>query len=204
VEARRRSLLRYGENPHQQAALYSLPDGRGANIVSAQQLTGKELSYNNLLDLDSALTLVRSIAEPAAVVIKHNNPCGAASARGLAQAADRALQGDPLSAFGSVLGFNRAVDVQTAELLSAPGLFIAAIAAPDYETEALEILTARPKWKANVRLMKVGSLDAPPADLQLRPIEGGLLVQDADLKPDPEAEWTVMTETKPTAEQMSD
>ncbi len=117
----RKSVLRYGENPHQQAALYSRPDCPGASVVAARQLHGKELSYNNLLDLDSALAIVRQFAGPAAVVIKHNNPCGAAMADTLTVALQRALEGDPLSAFGSVLGLNRTMDAATAELLAAPG-----------------------------------------------------------------------------------
>ncbi len=113
----RRMLLRYGENPHQQAALYARPDARQASVVAGRQLHGKELSYNNLLDLDSALAIIRQFAEPAAVVVKHNNPCGAAVADDLATALQWALEGDPLSAFGSVLGLSRAVDAATAEAL---------------------------------------------------------------------------------------
>jgi len=152
----RKSMLRYGENPHQQAALYVQAGYEGASVVAARQLHGKELSYNNLLDLDSALAIVRQFAEPAAVVIKHNNPCGAAVASSPAVALQRALEGDPLSAFGSVLGLNREVDVATAEALAAPGLFVEAIVAPKFHADALEILTTKPKWKANVRLMEVG------------------------------------------------
>ncbi len=113
--------LRYGENPHQQAALYSRSDNHGANVVAARQLHGKELSYNNLLDLDSALAIVRQFSQPAAVVIKHNNPCGAAVGDTLVAALQRAMEGDPLSAFGSVLGLNRTVDAATADALAAPG-----------------------------------------------------------------------------------
>ena len=115
VVLHRKSLLRYGENPHQQAALYGESHLPGAHLVSARQLHGKELSYNNLLDLDSALAIVRSLPQTSAVVIKHNNPCGAAMAPTLAEATVKAMEGDPLSAFGSVLGFNDTVDVPTAE-----------------------------------------------------------------------------------------
>jgi phosphoribosylaminoimidazolecarboxamide formyltransferase/IMP cyclohydrolase len=197
--------LRYGENPHQQAALYAEPNaGSRANLVAAQQLAGKELSYNNLLDLDSALAMARSFAEPAAIVIKHNNPCGAATADTLAAATAKAMAGDPLSAFGSVLGFNRTLDVATAELLAEPGLFVEAIVAPDYEPQALAILTTRPKWKANVRLMKVGPLDTPPTEIQFRPIEGGVLAQQGDIQADPESEWKVVTAVEPRADQWAD
>jgi len=201
----RKEILRYGENPHQQAALYAEPAvGAHANMVSAQQLSGKELSYNNLLDLDAALAIARSLADPAAVVIKHNNPCGAAIATELATATRAALDGDPLSAFGSVLGFNRTLDTATAEVLAEPDRFVEAIAAPDFDPAALEILTTRPKWKASVRLMKVGPLDTPPVADQWRQIEGGMLVQQSDTLADPEAEWSVVTATEPRPQQWDD
>ena len=201
---KRRCVLRYGENPHQQAALYGDARAAGANLVTARQLHGKELSFNNLLDLDSALAVVRDFDAPAAAVIKHNNPCGAAVADRLDEALRRALAGDPLSAFGSVLAMNRRVDAATAEVLSAPGLFVEAIVAPDFEPQALEILTTKPKWKANVRLMKVGDLDRPTPHWTYRRLEGGMLVQEADVLPDPEDQWKVVTDTAPAAAQMAD
>jgi phosphoribosylaminoimidazolecarboxamide formyltransferase/IMP cyclohydrolase len=200
----RKGVLRYGENPHQQAAVYAKPDSTDANVVAAKQINGKELSYNNLLDLDSALSIVRSFARPAAVVIKHNNPCGAATDDKLAAALEKAMAGDPLSAFGSVLGLNRAVDAASAEVLAAPGLFIEAIVAPDYEPAALEILTTRPKWKANVRLLKVGQLGPSQQHWTYRCLEGGMLMQDADVLPDPEELWQVVTQKKPSSTQMAD
>ena len=172
--------------------------------MAARQLHGKELSYNNLLDLDSALAIVRQFSEPAAVVIKHNNPCGAAVADALAVALQRAMDGDPLSAFGSVLGLNRTVDAATAEVLCAPGLFIEAIVAPRFDPGALEILTTRPKWKANVRLMEVGELDRSQSLWSYRYLDGGVLMQEADILPDPEDIWQVVTEAKPTDAQMAD
>ena len=196
--------LRYGENSHQKAAVYVDRAAHGVSLVKARQLNGKELSYNNLLDLDNALAIVRSFAEPAAAVIKHNNPCGAAVGADLAEAARKALDGDPLSAFGGVLAFNRIVDAATAELLATPGLFIEAIVAPDFEPAALQILTTRPKWKANVRLMAAGSLDSPPAPINYRHIEGGMLVQEADVLADPAADWKVVTEQTPPVEWMAD
>jgi phosphoribosylaminoimidazolecarboxamide formyltransferase/IMP cyclohydrolase len=114
----RQQVLRYGENPHQEGAVYATALGQGASVVTARQLNGKELSYNNLLDLDSALAIVRDFDDPAAVVIKHNNPCGAAESDSLAEALKLAMAGDPLSAFGSVLGLNRSVDVATAQVLT--------------------------------------------------------------------------------------
>jgi phosphoribosylaminoimidazolecarboxamide formyltransferase/IMP cyclohydrolase len=199
-----KEVLRYGENPHQKAALYALPDHATASVVAAKQLHGKELSYNNLLDLDSALGIVRRFSEPAAVVIKHNNPCGAAVAATLAGALGSALAGDPLSAFGSVLGLNRVVDAAAAEVLCEPGLFIEAMVAPDFSPEALKLLTTRPKWKANVRLLKVGRLDQPQGGWSLRFLEGGALLQEADDRPDEEEAWKVVTGARPDDRQTVD
>lgn len=203
LSLKRKAVLRYGENPHQQAAVYAEARS-GANVVSALQLHGKELSYNNLLDLDSALEIVRQFPEPAVSVIKHNNPCGAAAAETLAEALRKGLAGDPVSAFGSVLGMNRPVDAATAEVLAEPGLFIEAIVAPDFEPQAMEILTTRPKWRANVRLMKVGDLGEDRQRWVYRFLDGGLLMQDADVLPDPEDQWKVVTEAQPTPQQMAD
>jgi phosphoribosylaminoimidazolecarboxamide formyltransferase/IMP cyclohydrolase len=200
----RKTLLRYGENPHQQAALYAETAARGTNLVGARQLHGKELSYNNLLDLDSALTIARSLPGPAAVVIKHNNPCGAAAGASLRDALEKAMLGDPVSAFGSVLGFNRTVDVASAEYLATPGLFIEAIVAPDFEPAALELLTTRPKWKSNVRLLQTGPLEEATPHRQFRYLDGGVLVQDADNLADPEGEWTLVTECAATDSQRSE
>ena len=196
--------LRYGENPHQAAAVYREVGARGPSLVTARQLNGKELSYNNLLDLDSALVIARSFVQPAAAVIKHNNPCGAATAETLADATQKAMAGDPVSAFGSVLGFNRTVDVATAEVLSAPGLFVEAIVAPDFEAAAVGVLTTKPKWKKNVRLMQVGRLDDPHSRRHYRYIDGGMLVQGADVDPDIESDWKVVTQTPPPDSLMAD
>jgi phosphoribosylaminoimidazolecarboxamide formyltransferase/IMP cyclohydrolase len=200
----RTAVLRYGENPHQQAAVYAGDRPVGPNVVRAQQLHGKELSYNNLLDLDSALEIVLSFSEPAASVIKHNNPCGAALGDTLAEALRNGMAGDPVSAFGSIIGLNRVMDAATAEVLAEPGLFVEAIIAPDFEQGAIDILTTKPKWKANVRLMKVGDLAGGGPRWALRPVSGGLLMQEADNQTDPEDEWKVVTEAQPSAEQMAD
>ena len=196
IALRRKTHLRYGENPHQRAALYVDPSVKGVNLVAARQISGKELSYNNLLDLDAALEIVRGFAQPAASVIKHNNPCGAAADIKIARACRKALAGDPLSAFGSVLGFNRTVDAETAEMLCEPGLFIEAIVAPDFEAGAVGTLTTRPRWKDNVRLMQVGRLDDGPAPIQRRFISGGMLVQDADRLTSAPLQWRTVTETQ--------
>jgi phosphoribosylaminoimidazolecarboxamide formyltransferase/IMP cyclohydrolase len=205
LRLRRKEVLRYGENPHQQAAVYEdvrLPD---AGLVGAEKLHGKELSYNNLLDLDSAWRIVRSLPAPAAVVIKHNNPCGAACAATPSEAMRRALDGDPLSAFGSVLGLNQPLDAATAEVLAEPGRFIEAIVAPGFEQQAIEILTTRPKWKGNVRLIAI-TPHGPPAgrSWELRQIDGGFLRQESDDADDPEAEWSVVTRRKPTDAERAD
>jgi phosphoribosylaminoimidazolecarboxamide formyltransferase / IMP cyclohydrolase len=199
-----KETLRYGENPHQQAALYAeTVDGaatgaRAANLLSARRLHGKELSYNNLLDLDSALAIVRGFTEPAAVVIKHNNPCGAAMADVLADATREALDGDPLSAFGSVLGFNRPLDLASAEVLAEPGRFVEAIVAPGFEPAALDVLTSKPKWKANVRLLELGAIGPADSRYELRQLDGGFLCQQADVLADERTQWKVVTRQAPT------
>jgi phosphoribosylaminoimidazolecarboxamide formyltransferase/IMP cyclohydrolase len=204
IHGARQCELRYGENPHQTAALYAFPSAGPHTLVGATQLHGKELSYNNLLDLSSALSVVRTLAKPAAVVLKHNNPCGAAVDDCLAAAMEKAWSGDPVSAFGSVLGVNVTLDAPTAEFLAEPGRFVEAIVAPDYSDEALKILTTRPKWKANVRLLKVGQVDLGSRAQEIRQIDGGLLLQEADDQPDDERGWQVVTRTHPTEAQLTD
>jgi phosphoribosylaminoimidazolecarboxamide formyltransferase/IMP cyclohydrolase len=204
INLQRSDVLRYGENPHQQAAVYVDSGSKAANVVSARQLNGKELSYNNLLDLDAALTIVRSFSKSAVSVIKHNNPCGCAVGTKIADALQKGLDGDPLSAFGAVLGFNRPVDAASAEILATPGLFIEAIVAPAFDPDALEILIEKPKWGKNVRLLHVGSLEVKVSRWVLRPLEGGALLQEADSLLDPEEQWVTVTEKKPEPEIMDD
>ena len=197
VSMERQASLRYGENPHQQAAVYRTVGRSGPSLIGAKQLNGKELSYNNLLDVDAALSIVRSLPAAAASVIKHNNPCGAASAETLVDAAQRAMDGDPVGAFGSIVGFNQTVDAATADVLAQPGLFIEAIVAPSFEPEAYEILTTKPKWRKNVRLLEVGELGPPLPTIHYRQIAGGMLLQDDDLQPDSPSEWKIATEQQP-------
>jgi phosphoribosylaminoimidazolecarboxamide formyltransferase/IMP cyclohydrolase len=196
--------LRYGENPHQEAVLYRTREANGGSLVGAEQLNGKELSYNNLLDLDSALAVARLLPTPGVAVLKHNNPCGAATSHTLGEAMRRAWEGDSLSAFGSVLGFNVPVDAPAAEYLAEPGRFVEAIVAPSFEPEAFKILTTKPKWKDNVRLLAVGEIEPGRGAIELRQISGGMLAQTADDLPDDESEWKVVTERKPTDAQMTD
>ena len=160
--------LRYGENPHQEAALYGRP---GQGIAGAAQLHGKELSYNNLVDLDAAWQLVNEFERPAVAIVKHTNPCGCAEQELLVEAYRKAFEADPVSAYGGVIGINRPIDEETAREIAKT--FIEAIAAPDYSAEALAILTAR----KNLRLMRV----APGADrLVVKSVSGGYLAQTAD------------------------
>ncbi|MCS6976608.1 MAG: bifunctional phosphoribosylaminoimidazolecarboxamide formyltransferase/IMP cyclohydrolase [Gemmatales bacterium] len=203
----RRSQLRYGENPHQKAAFYVQPDCRRATVATARQLHGKELSFNNILDLDSAWNLVREFADPAAVVIKHNNPCGAAIATSLAEAMQRAFDGDPVSAYGGVIGLNRPVDEATARIITEPNRFVEAIIAPEFTSEALEILTTLPKWKDSVRLLQTGDLttnNVAGQDLDFRYIDGGFLVQTRDVGEDVIGPQGVVTQRQPTESEWAD
>jgi len=202
---KKQSDLRYGENPHQQAAYYAEAAPPAASLASAQILHGKELSYNNLLDLDAALQIVREFTEPAAVVIKHTNPCGCAIGETTADAFLRAYDGDPVSAFGSILAFNRIVDVAAAEALAEPGRFIEAIIAPDYDPAAFAVLTSKPRWKNSVRLLKNPRLlDPGSLGPEYRRISGGLLVQTRDDQPDPESDYKVVTRRTPSPEESRD
>src|SRR5581483_8250261 len=189
--------MRYGENPHQKAAFYAEPGITRPCVATAEQLHGKELSYNNILDLDSALNLAREFAGPACVIVKHNNPCGAATAGTLAEAFRLAWEGDPLSAFGGVLAFNRAVDADTASALMDPKAkrFIECVIAPDFEPYALEGVR---KWKENVRLLKTGPLAGFPQGLDYRRVDGGLLVQTRDYGADKPEDWKTVTKRQPT------
>ncbi|MFM7150057.1 MAG: bifunctional phosphoribosylaminoimidazolecarboxamide formyltransferase/IMP cyclohydrolase, partial [Gemmataceae bacterium] len=200
----RRALLRYGENPHQQAAFYVESPTPDACVAGATILHGKELSYNNILDLDSALNLVREFSAPAAAVIKHNNPCGCAVADSLVAAYQSANDGDPVSAFGGVIAFNRPVDRDTATQLTEPGRFVECVIAPDFTPEAFEILTTRPTWKKNVRLLRCGPLQQPAPGLDFRRVAGGLLVQNPDRSGDDFRDQKVATRRAPTERELHD
>lgn len=200
----RKSGLRYGENPHQPAAFYVERDYSGSSVATAEILNGKELSYNNLLDLDSALNLAREFRAPASCVIKHNNPCGAAIGETLTDAFQKAYEGDPLSAFGGILAFNRDLDEATATLITEPNRFVEAIIAPGYSETALKLLTTRPKWGKNVRILKTGPLAGPPSGMDYRRIDGGLLVQARDAGDDDFASAKVVTKRTPTDAERED
>jgi len=183
--------LRYGENPHQGAALYA--DGSGGGIAGAKQLQGKELSYNNLVDLDAAWELVQEFEQPAVAIIKHSNPSGAAIASSVLEAYQKALATDPVSAFGSVIGVNREVDEAAAEEITK--LFVEAIAAPSFSEGARAKFSA----KKNLRLLTVKHA---PAAKSVKQISGGLLLQDADTEGVPAAGLTVVTVRQPSPEEM--
>ncbi|HVZ19194.1 MAG TPA: bifunctional phosphoribosylaminoimidazolecarboxamide formyltransferase/IMP cyclohydrolase, partial [Terriglobales bacterium] len=183
--------LRYGENPHQKAALYT--DGSGVGIANGRQLQGKELSYNNIVDLQACWELALEFAQPAVAIIKHTNPAGCATGTTLAEAYRKALECDPVSAFGGVIGINRPVDKETASEMAK--LFVEAIAAPGFEAEAREIFAA----KKNLRLLEV-TPSAP--SMVMKAVSGGLLLQDADVKLLNERELKIVTERQPTAEEM--
>ena len=183
--------LRYGENPHQRAALYS--DGSGLGIAGATQLQGKELSYNNLVDLDACWELAQEFDDPAAIIVKHTNPCGAATAHSVVEAYGKALECDPVSAFGGVIGINHPVDGEAATEIAK--LFVEAIAAPSFTPEARDRFSA----KKNLRLVEVRPAPSRPV---VKNVSGGLLLQDADTGRVTEDELKVVTWRPPTAEEL--
>ena len=192
--------LRYGENPHQKAAFYRDESSEDAGVAGAAQLHGKELSFNNIIDLNAALEIVREFEEPAAAIIKHTNPCGTAAAETLTKAYIDALDCDRLSAFGSVVAFNRAVDALLADTILKEADFVECIIAPSYEPKALEAL----KVKKNLRLMEVKSFAAGTAKCgrDMKKVAGGLLVQDRDVVCVKESDLKVATKVKPTKDQL--
>ena len=197
---RLRQRLRYGENPHQQAAFYVTGERR-FGVATAQQLQGKELSYNNINDTDAAYELAAEFPpdRPACVIIKHANPCGVASAQSLAEAYRNALACDPVSAFGGVLAFNRVLDAETAELVA--NLFTEVIIAPQADSDAIRILSA----KKNLRLLIAGGLPDPRAQGWLvRSVAGGLLVQNRDTGVSTAQSVRVVTRRAPTGQEFAD
>ena len=196
--------LRYGENPHQKAAMYS--DGSGVGVANAEQLQGKELSYNNIVDLQAAWDLAQEFDEPVCAIIKHTNPCGTATGKTLAEAYKRALECDPVSAFGGVIGVNRPIDAEAAEEMHK--LFLEVIAAPGFD----EIAKAKFASKKNLRLVQVAdprspgrirpeASKSPSHDWVLKNISGGMLVQDTDIRPLQDADLKVVTKRAPTPEE---
>jgi phosphoribosylaminoimidazolecarboxamide formyltransferase / IMP cyclohydrolase len=199
VQFRKAQEMRYGENPHQQAAFYVAKTPGEASVATTRQLQGKELSYNNIADTDAALECVKSFADqPACVIVKHANPCGVAEAGTLAAAYDRAFKTDPESAFGGIIAVNRRLDAETARLI-VDRQFVEVIIAPDVDPAAEAVVAA----KKNVRLLACGQWPATPAQrLDYKKVTGGLLVQDADLAL--YESLKVVTKRQPTDAEMRD
>lgn len=193
--------MRYGENPHQNAAFYVESEPQDACISTATQLQGKELSYNNIGDTDAALECVKQFSEaPACVIVKHANPCGVALGSNQLEAYDRAFQTDPTSAFGGIIAFNQSLSAGTAKAII-DRQFVEVIIAPEVDEEAREILAE----KKNVRVLSCGQwADAPTQTWDYKRVNGGLLVQERDMGMIAESDLQVVTKIVPTAEQMLD
>lgn len=193
--------LRYGENPHQRAAFYRAPLAGTASIAYADQLHGKELSYNNINDADAALAIVREFDQPAVVAIKHSNPCGVGIGADIREAYQKAYEADPVSIFGGIVAANRTIDRDTA--LAMKEIFLEIILAPDFTEEALAVLME----KKNLRLLRIPTLNQPEqkADnlFRVAPVAGGALVQDYDQKQLEDDEIRVVTDRQPTAEELA-
>lgn len=198
---RKRKNLRYGENPHQKAAFYFDLTDQASGVARAEQVWGGELSHNNILDLNAAFEVVQEFDQPAAVVIKHTNPCGVAIGKALAEAYRKAYDGDPLSAFGGIVGLNRPVDVKAAEQMALPNTFIEAIIAPDFGEGALEILTKRTWWGKDVRILKTSPAEEGRPKWDMKKVIGGLLVQEYNAANYGRDRFRVVTEREPIEEE---
>jgi phosphoribosylaminoimidazolecarboxamide formyltransferase / IMP cyclohydrolase len=190
-----KQTLRYGENPHQKAAFYKKPLGSTFSIANAEQLHGKELSYNNINDADAALQIVKEFTEPAAVAVKHMNPCGIGTGTNSFTAFEKAFAADPVSIFGGIIAFNSEVDAETAGKLHE--IFLEIIIAPSFSEEALTILTA----KKNLRLLTIPFSGVQKPEMKLTTIEGGLLAQEQDRFTLENATISVPTKRQPTEQE---
>lgn len=191
-----KQTLRYGENPHQKGAFYKKPLGSEFSIAYAKQLHGKELSYNNINDADAALQIVKEFKEPAAVAVKHMNPCGVGTGKTVFEAFEKAFAADPVSIFGGIIAFNREVDAKTAAKLHE--IFLEIIIAPSFSEEAVAILTEK---KKNLRLLTISFEKENKAELKMTTVEGGLLVQEQDDHSLDDANITIPTKRQPTPEE---
>jgi phosphoribosylaminoimidazolecarboxamide formyltransferase/IMP cyclohydrolase len=192
--------LRYGENPHQQAALYRVPMAREPSVASARMLQGKDLSFNNIADADTAIECVRQFEQAACVIVKHANPCGVAVAGSAHAAYDQAHRTDPTSAFGGIIAINRELDAALAAAIL-ERQFVEVLAAPTVAPDALSVLAGKP----NVRVLAVGDLNrAPSNELEYRSVTGGLLSQTRDMARVDSADLTVVTQRKPTEQEIAD
>ncbi|MGI6591003.1 MAG: bifunctional phosphoribosylaminoimidazolecarboxamide formyltransferase/IMP cyclohydrolase [Eggerthellaceae bacterium] len=192
--------LRYGENPHQDAAFYRRSTATPHSLVNAEQLNGKPLSYNNLLDTDACWTIVREFEEPAVIILKHQNPCGSANGKDIVEAFDRAFACDTKSAFGGIIAANRTVTTEMVEHIQANKLFVEVLIAPDFEQGALDLLAQKP----NLRVLKTGGIDPLGGELEMRTVDGGMLVQEIDTVTEDPSTFTVPTKRKPTDKEMDD
>lgn len=198
----KQQALRYGENPHQKAALYVDRKPNEASVAFAKQHHGKELSYINLLDADAALGAVKEFSQPAACIVKHTTPCGCAVAADLPTAFRRAYEGDPLAAFGGIVAMNREIDLATAQAITSIDKLLEVIVAPGFAPDALALLKER--WK-NVRLLEVGQVGVrDPSELHLHKIVGGYLIQERDLAGADLSEWKIVSARPPTPKEMED
>ena len=195
----RKTRLRYGENPHQEAAVYAAPGRTGASVIGSEQLQGKELSYNNLVDADTALNCALAFEAPACAIVKHANPCGVAVGDSPSAAYTRAYAADPTSAFGGVIACNREVDETTAEAIL-DRQFVEVVIAPAISAAALERFSAKP----DVRVLSCGKSPARPATLALTTLAGGLLAQDVDCGSDPGKVFRVVSKRKPKKDELAD
>ncbi|MGB5105260.1 MAG: bifunctional phosphoribosylaminoimidazolecarboxamide formyltransferase/IMP cyclohydrolase [Candidatus Zixiibacteriota bacterium] len=198
IHLKKNAELRYGENPHQVAALYQNFDDKSLSLADAEQLAGKELSYNNYVDLDSVLGMILDFEDPFACVVKHTNPCGAATAATLAEAYRAAHDADPMSAYGSIIGLSRKVDLTTAQLLHETQ-FVECVLAPDYDADALALLEKK-KQRRLLKLPTIGKI--APGSHWLRAVHGGFLSQSADRHKVRESELQVVTKAAPTPAQI--
>ncbi len=197
IPLRKKSELRYGENPHQEASLYISPVEDGLSVADSEVLHGKEMSFNNYLDVEAAVNLVKEFDQITAVVVKHNNPCGVAVGKTVKEAYVEAFNRDPKSAYGGIVALNRPVDLETAEEMSK--VFLEVIAAPGFEEDAFKFLTGK---KKNLRLVRIKGFDKRAKGLDYRRISGGVLLQDRDrelIK-----EWKVVSKRQPTGEEKKD
>jgi phosphoribosylaminoimidazolecarboxamide formyltransferase / IMP cyclohydrolase len=192
--------LRYGENPHQRAAFYRDPCGAGASVATAHAQQGKDLSFNNIADADTAIECVRQFEEPACVIVKHANPCGAAVAADVLAAYEAAYRTDPTSAFGGIIALNRELDAATASVIT-ERQFIEVLAVAGLQQDAARVLAGKP----NVRVLVLGDLAAAAgSELEYRSVTGGLLAQSPDRVDAPQATWTVPTRRQPSPAELSD
>jgi len=190
--------MRYGENPHQSAAAYKIPGYKDNNILNAKIYQGKKLSYNNIMDADGALACIREFDDPASVIVKHSNPCGVAVGNNLLEVYNRAFNADSLSAFGGIVALNRTCTAEVA--IAITSIFVEIVLAPDFEKEALRVFTKR----KNLRVLEIGEIIKREPKLELRNIDGGLLIQNVDVKILKKEDLQIVTKIQPSSQNIED